>query len=169
MTQSNTNLDNIQESGEHLKEKIGLQGPMSSFEGTSLVSLIKEALDTAGIDPRKYEISNEHANYHGFPATERGFNEDEDVKLSPIIEAIFDGLENGSIVTKPADPNKVNIISDKDNKTSNARLLTKLYSFNLEEILDAKSGNIMAYAAPLSSDGGRSGYAILSTNDVILR
>ena len=169
MTQTNLDFDGTQDSGEHLKEKIGLQGAMSSFEGTLLVPLIKNALDTAGIDPRKYEIADEHAIYRGLPATERRFNEDESVKVSPIIEAIFDGLEDGSIVTQPTGFDKVDIVSDKDNKTSNARLLTKLYSFNLEEIIDVKSGDVMAYAAPLSSDGGRSGYAILSTNDVLVR
>jgi hypothetical protein len=49
----------------------------------------------------------------------------------------------------------------------NAHRTAKLNSVGLLELKSVETDEVVAYAAPLSSDGGREGFAILSTNDVL--
>lgn len=158
---------------------LNLKGSLKSFLGTELAPLIKKSLESVDINPNMYELENYgHENYCGFPVTEaKNPYSNEDVELSPIVLAIFDGVREGKIVLDYTAPNDVELIPatmDRFNGSdetfhglgSNADKLRKLLSVSLEGLVDTETGNVLAYAVALSGDGGREGHAIISTNDV---
>ncbi|MDB5186329.1 MAG: hypothetical protein JWL85_852 [Candidatus Saccharibacteria bacterium] len=160
-------------------EPLNLQASLRSFLGTGLAPLIQESLELAGINPNTYVLGNYgHENYYGFPATVAIYpGKNETAKLSPIVLAIFEGIHEGRIVLDPTAHNDVELIPatmDRFNGSdepfhglgSNADKLQKLFSMSLEGLVDAETRNVLAYAVALSSDGGKEGYAIISTNDV---
>lgn len=147
------------------EEFIGLKGKLKAFELTPLAPLIRSTLEYAGINPVHYRINEfGHANYHGLPATEPQGDE----VVSPIVEGIYKGMQAGQIVTEPITDKDVAFTDDPDLLDSNPNLLNKLFPLNVEGIYDVESGETLAYAVPTSADGGREGYAILSTKHVIL-
>jgi hypothetical protein len=170
-------LDNLENIDNEIP--LNLKGSLKSFLGTELAPLIKKSLESANINPNTYELENYgHENYYGFPVTEaKSPYATEDVELSPIVLAIFDGVREGKIVLDYTVSNDVELIPatmDRFNGSnepfhgigSNADILRKLFSTSLEGLVDAETGNVLAYAVALSSDGGKEGHAIISTNDV---
>ncbi len=144
--------------------KIGFKGALASFEHTPLAPIIKSALEARGIDPKEYDAGEHYdfgdAHYNGFPSTETTDTRGK-TKPSPIMDAISEGLDNGTIILE-----KTSFIKHKINPDSpNAQILSKVY--DIEMVLKDPEGTILGYAVGLGSDGGHNGHAILSTNDVI--
>ncbi|HEV7952273.1 MAG TPA: hypothetical protein VGO98_02770, partial [Candidatus Saccharimonadales bacterium] len=76
-----------------------LSESLRSFEGTAAESLIVKALQAEGIDPKTYNLDDYrmiHNNYRGLPSTEPAHGQADE--LSPIVRAIYEGIENGTIV-----------------------------------------------------------------------
>jgi hypothetical protein len=154
---------------------LGLKGALKSFEGTALIPTIRAALEAAAIRPYAYDLEmSGHAQYFGFPATcERGRTEEES-ELSPIVKAIFAGLEEDKMILEYPERGTVHLKSwsmypadGSDPYEGNAFRTAKLFSDSLLAVKDVETDEVLAYAASLSSDGGRKGYAFISTNDVI--
>ncbi|MET0980308.1 MAG: hypothetical protein ABWX90_03570 [Candidatus Saccharimonadales bacterium] len=153
---------------------LGLKGALESFEGTALIPLIKASLEEADIKPYAYDLEESgHAEYLGFPATSARRNSSGESSLSPIVSAIKVALEQGEIDLELASKNvrlkpwSMYPEDGSDPYAGNAHRTSKLNSVGLLALKDAESGEVLAFAARLASDGGRGGHAFISTNDVI--
>jgi hypothetical protein len=149
---------------------IGLKGALKSFETTPLAPLIETALAEASIAPYAYDLSEAgHFNYCGLPATEAQATGEEEMVESPIVSAIANGIDAGEIVLRPVALNTVRFATTAETPNSNAARLSKLFPIALTSLHDAASDELLAYAVPLSPDGGRTGHAFVSTQDVVPR
>jgi hypothetical protein len=153
---------------------LGLKGALESFEGTALIPLIKASLEEANIKPYAYDLEKSgHAEYLGLPATSARRNGGGESSLSPIVSAIKVALEEEKISLEPASENvrlkpwRMYPEDGSDPYVGNAHRTAKLNNAGLLALKDAESGEILAFAARLGSDGGRAGHAFISTNDVI--
>jgi hypothetical protein len=149
-------------------ERLGLKGILGAFEGTPMVPLIREALSTAGINPPQYDLEKSgHYNYYGLPTTlpnssQRGMT------MSPIAEAVHEGLDSDRISLRRVDPNTVRFVNGVEAPDVYPNLLNRLVPLNVNALHDVATDKMLAYAVPLSSDGGRPGHVILSTNQVVV-
>lgn len=153
------------------QSRLGLVGPMESFEGTAFAPFIDKALEDAGIDPMGYNPKRfDHYSYYGLLATEPSVWDDERRSLSPVVAALNEAVERGDIAVQKVKYGTVRHLSSQvdpsGRPTGIAHLTSKLSGIGILECTDAASGEVLCYADPLSSDGGTPGYAILSTNDV---
>lgn len=157
-------------------ERLGLRGPLATFEGTALVPLIRESLAGAGIDPRMYEPSKYgHSNYHGLlvDTIDPSDRQLVDPTLSPIMEAVEKGLHDGTITVSRTPYGTVRLhpwtqypAEGTPPYEPNADLTAKLDTLGMLQLNDAETGAILGYAPKLNTDGGRPGRVLISVNDV---
>lgn len=154
---------------------LGLKEGMESFEGTPFVPMIEAALSEAGIDPVGYDpLRYGHDEYCGLPATTPS-DRHSPKSPSPIITYLDKAVQSGQIaVIKPA----LGTVSFKQYSMyplegaepidPNAWRTSKLATIGMVSFTDSVTGQVLAYGAPLSGDGGREGHAIISTNSVTI-
>jgi hypothetical protein len=156
--------------------RLFLSEAMASFEGTELAPLIGASLAEAGINPAGYEPKKHgHFEYRGFPATEADSDGYSDHTPSPIVTAIEKGIDSGEItMERMPEHSDVRIPAwsmyprdESDPYAGNAWRTAKLTMLGGYKLTDTQTGNVLAYMPRLGSDGGRGGYAIISTNDVV--
>ena len=150
---------NTYETPESLAEKERvLPTSLQSFEGTPLATRIAETLEAEGFDPRSYDTLN-HDNYRGLPSTGSEFISGEG-RPSPIVEMIYAGLENESIVQED-----VNILNNIITPTPEAEeTLSKLHLMEVTTLRDAETGDVLGYATALTADAGRTDHVIVGPN-----
>jgi hypothetical protein len=144
------------------KELPLLEGSLAAFNGTPAAVIIHEAFDEAGPQPGKYDT--QYCNYYGFPTTgPTGFS-NEGEGISPIMRKFVEKIESGEVLEKP-----VSMLTHRINYDSErASLLRSIYDFTTV-LVDAETNEVIAYLAGLTSDGGRSGEALLSPKDVVAK
>ena len=156
-------------------QRLGLAEAMVSFEGTALAPLIEASLTEAGINPNGYDPAKyNHANYCGLLATEVDPRDAISGTISPIVSALNTELNEGRLQISAPELGTVRLPSwsmhpgyGVDPYKGNAWRSSKLNELSMRELKDVQTGRIVAYVASLGTDGGRPGFAILSTNDVL--
>lgn len=154
---------------------LGLAEAMASFEGTALVPIIEASLTEAGINSSGYDpVKFNHANYCGLLTTEVDSHDAISDTVSPIVTALNREIKEGRLQVVTPELGAVRLPSwsmypqdGADPYEGNAWRTSKVSKVSLREFRDVQTGNVVAYAVRLGSDGGRPGYAIISTNDVL--
>jgi hypothetical protein len=80
--------------------------------------------------------------------------------MSPIVDMIYAGLDDETIVEELSDPRTDQVTVSPDLRDT----LRKLHLFDATILRDAKSGDILGYTLGLNGDGGQSGHVIVGPN-----
>jgi hypothetical protein len=138
--------------------------PMESFNGTPLEPIVRGVLEGLGYNPETYSPEAEgHEHYRGLPVM--NFESQHVRQPSPIITALHEGLKAGEFTYEEIRNGTARFTDENDSVVSHLMTYGAVELRKVEQN-DQDSDDVLGYFVPLSSDGGRKGYVLLSANSI---